>query len=458
MKETKNTDELIRAKLENYSVTPPPHVWQQVQQQLAAQNRRTRMIWFRVAAVAAVVVFAFMAGWYFNDNTGKSLVTGVNTEIENKTEQQNSSTLTGQSVIAETMETSEVKSISAERNEKTGNRKITATKHENIASAEIQTRNEMIYGKIGYRNIRFEPKQPELVLAKNKKEDELSEADLLVIAANLEMEQAKKKETDNKWKMGMFLSPGYSSYSASYADEYSNNMTYSGSDGNSNLGGGFSVQYKTGKRWAVESGVYYAQNGQKSENSLNLFANKGEADYMFSPGSTDKYFANNVRIENGNMAMNSSAGVIQFTSTPKGAELSGDFESSLNGSTNLMVPNGEFSQVFEFVEIPLLVRYQLIDSRVGIELITGLNTSMVVGNNAYIANQYGMQNVGKTVDINTFNIAGTAGLGASYDLSKHFSLALEPRFSYYLNSINKNPDVDFRPYRLGVFAGMTYTF
>ena len=103
MKETKNTDELIRAKLENYSVTPPPHVWQQVQQQLAAQNRRTRMIWFRVAAVAAVVVFAFMAGWYFNDNIEKSLVTSVNTEIENKTTQQNNSTLTGQSVIAETI-------------------------------------------------------------------------------------------------------------------------------------------------------------------------------------------------------------------------------------------------------------------------------------------------------------------------------------------------------------------
>lgn len=458
MKETKNTDELIRAKLENYSVTPPPHVWQQVQQQLAGQQRRTRLIWVRVAAVAAVVVFAFMAGWYFNDNTGKSLVTVTNNEIENKTGKQNSSTLTEPLVVAETMETSEVKPISAERKEKTENRGTTAAKHENIAAAEMQTRNDMIYEKIGSREIRIEPKQPELVLAENKRGDELSETDLLVIAANLEMERAKKKETENKWKMGMFLSPGYSSYSASYADEYSNNMTYSGSEGNSNVGGGFSVQYKTGKRWAVESGVYYAQNGQKSENSLNLFANKAEADYMFSPGNSDKYFTNNVRIENGNMAMNSSAGVIQFTSAPKGAELAGDFESSLNGSTELAVPDGEFSQVFEFVEIPLLVRYRLIDSRIGIELITGLNTSMVVGNNAYIDNTYGMQNVGKTVDINTFNIAGTAGLGASYNLSKHFSLALEPRFSYYLNSINKNPDVDFRPYRLGIFAGMTYTF
>ena len=137
MKGTKNTDELIRAKLGNYSVAPPAHVWQQVQQQLDMQKKRTRLIWFRAAAIAAVVVLAFMAGWYFKDNTEKSLVTGVNTEIENKTEQQNSSTLAGQSVIAETMETSEVKSISAERNEKTGNRKITATKHENCRSDRL---------------------------------------------------------------------------------------------------------------------------------------------------------------------------------------------------------------------------------------------------------------------------------------------------------------------------------
>jgi len=165
-----------------------------------------------------------------------------------------------------------------------------------------------------------------------------------------------------------------------------------------------------------------------------------------------------VRVENNNMAMNSTAGVIQFSETPKGAELSGDFEASKTGITNLMVPNGEFSQVFEFMEIPLYVRYRLVDSKFGIELLTGLNAGIVVGNNAYIENQYGLQNIGETMDISTFNISGTVGMGVNYTLGKHFSVAVEPRFNYYLNSINNNESVEFRPYRIGFYTGVTYEF
>ena len=116
--------------------------------------------------------------------------------------------------------------------------------------------------------------------------------------------------------MGMYVAPGYSSYSVNHSESYSKNMTYSGSDGNSNVSGGVSLQYKTSKRWIVESGVYYAQNGQESDNSMHLFAYKDEL--VASPGS-NSYFSNEVRVENNNLEMNSTAGVIQFSVTPKGA-------------------------------------------------------------------------------------------------------------------------------------------
>jgi nickel-dependent lactate racemase len=50
------------------------------------------------------------------------------------------------------------------------------------------------------------------------------------------------------------------------------------------------------------------------------------------------------------------------------------------------------------------------------------------------------------------------GAGLTYALSKHVSFALEPRVNYYLNSINDNPDVDFHPYRIGVYTGLQYEF
>ena len=68
MRTSNDTDELIRSKLENYSVTPPAHIWKQVQHQIESRKRKTRVLWYRVSAAAAVVVLAFLAGWYFNEN------------------------------------------------------------------------------------------------------------------------------------------------------------------------------------------------------------------------------------------------------------------------------------------------------------------------------------------------------------------------------------------------------
>jgi hypothetical protein len=246
----------------------------------------------------------------------------------------------------------------------------------------------------------------------------LSEQEALLVAENIKNVKAAST-SDNNWKMGMYVAPGYSSYSSSYSETYAQNMNNKGSDGNANVGGGFSVQYKTSKRWIVESGIYYAQNGQQSEKSTNVFARKENADYALSDAGLS-YFSNQVRVENNTMAMNSAAGIIQFSSTPKGAELTGDFEAKNTGVANLVVPNGGFSQVFEFMEIPLYVRYRVVDRKIGVELLTGFNTGIVVGNNAYIENQYGVQNVGETTDISTFNISGTLGMGVNYALRKAF--------------------------------------
>ena len=232
-------------------------------------------------------------------------------------------------------------------------------------------------------------------------------------------------------------------------------MTYSGSEGNRNVGGGFSVQYKTGKKWSVESGIYYAQNGQRSSNAP-------EADYYYSLAGpaleTEKsYFNTAVNLVNGQMAMNSTAGVIEFSGTPRGAELAANVDGSYSRS-NTLLTSSEFSQVFDFVEIPLYVRYDLIDAKFGVQVLGGISAGIVAGNNVFMENNYGTQNVGKTKDISTLNLSGTIGFGLNYGLSQHISMAVEPRLNYYLNSINKNPDVVFRPYRVSVYTGLYYQF
>jgi hypothetical protein len=467
MKEDKNIDNIIREKLEGFSASPPPHIWANVQQQLAAQKLKTRKMYIGWISAAAVVVLAFLAGWYFNGNS----VIQENVKAANEIVQPDKNTTNTEAQTAkiaaqntveqpvndlkETINTEAAVLIAAapvsSKTEKTKSDKI------NYSSA---SREIIVLSRIESADARVAQSQvPNAALATKTEivtEDYLSESEQLLIAENIKNINESAK-SDNNWKMGMFVAPGYSSYNASHTESYSKNMTYSDSEGNSNVSSGLSVQYKASRRWIVESGIYYAQNGQESETSMRVLTQNMDSYYGLASGESS-YFSNAVRMENNNLEMNSTAGVIAFSGTPKGAELSADFEASKSDVSNLMVPNGQFSQVFQFMEIPLYVRYRIVDSKFGVELITGLNAGIVVGNDAYIDNQYGKQNIGETQDISPVNLSGTVGFGLNYALGKHFAVALEPRFNYYLNSINTNSSVDFRPYRLGFYTGVSYEF
>ena len=465
MKHEKDIDIKLREKLENYQVTPPPYIWNNVQGQLSAGRRRSRLVYLGWISAAAVILLAFMAGWYFNENNNAQRNAGINKEIIQPEETKSETINQHEEVTAikESLDNNSNDKISAkEANQFVASRDYTnkIVNESKSTNSVVSTREISTLSKLKSANARVTKVQPpNLELAKNTKSvsiKTLSSQDEFLIAENIKKMKASTKP-ENNWKMGMYVAPGYSSYTANHSDSYSQNMTYSDNNGNANVSGGFSVQYKTSKRWIVESGVYYAQSGQESDNSVNLLALNKESDNMFAPNEVP-YFNNTIRVENNTLAMNSTAGVIAFSSTPRGAELSGEFDASKTTDANIMVPDGQFSQVFEFMEIPLYLRYRVIDSKLGIELITGLNAGIVVGNNAYINNQYGLQNIGETQDISTLNLSGTLGMGVNYALGKHFSVAIEPRFNYYLNSINTNSSVDFRPYRIGFYTGVSYEF
>ncbi len=131
--------------------------------------------------------------------------------------------------------------------------------------------------------------------------------------------------------------------------------------------------------------------------------------------SGDLFFNTPLNLEENELMMNSIAGVVEFKNLPRGAEVAAEMETMMKSETTL-VTEGELSQVFEFVEIPLYLRYLILDRKIGVELIGGVNAGVVVGNNAYFDNEFGIQNVGKTRDISKLNVLSTIGVGVNYAL------------------------------------------
>jgi hypothetical protein len=149
--------------------------------------------------------------------------------------------------------------------------------------------------------------------------------------------------------------------------------------------------------------------------------------------------------------------VIKFSRIPVNNRFFTYSESAINLNT-AVAASGEFSQIFEMMEIPFNLRYRILDDKIGIELIGGISTGLVVGNHVYVENPTGRMKVGTTDDISAINLSGLAGIGATYTIGKNISLSVEPRASYYINSINYSGDVRFRPWRVALFSGLTYHF
>ncbi len=455
-----NIDKVFRDKLEEFTAEPPAHVWNNIREQMVLRRGKVRMIIYRWSAVAALLILALIAGWYF-DMISVSRIPGVldaeRIESQIKSGQNEDS---GENIrekrVPENMELPPVEAapqyVAATRPAD-----VPVTSEENMSKAiKVLHADTKRISMERINRIEFAGYNEDYTVEPASKVEKSNLQFTGIREAVIYQPPPMPEESGQTWEMGFQVSPGYSSYSSNHAPAYASNMAYPSSELNGNVCGGISIRYKTRKRWKLESGVYYARNGQKSECTPQIFDNYSE-NGILTASARKLYFNPEVDIQEDRVAMNSVAGIIDFEEIPKGTEIVAALE-SIDRNADALLTSGVFSQVFDFLEIPLYLRYLLISSKMDVELVGGVSAGMVVGNNAYLDNEYGMQKIGKTRDISTLNVSGTLGLGFDFSLSKHLSLAVEPRINYYLNSINNNPDVEFRPYRMGVYTGLYYEF
>jgi len=460
MRREDKLDQILRERFDNYAPDPPEWVWNSVQSEMSARKNRKKAFLVRWAAAAAILLMA-SATLLFIDRPGEvqlaseqqpvkasapSTIDEISESKLSETFTQEASVLVAQSDYSIPDQSSLQMQVlgSEEQTNASRDKNVSFFQDVRLTSLESLSSRDLFASRTNVES------QKLIIPA-----DHLTKEDQMIIAANLAGRDEDRYMDPGGWKVGVHVSPAFSSHSADHTARYASNMTYSGDNSDATMGGGISVQYKTHSRWRLESGVYYSKTGGNSENSLG--SKSSQSDFYAAPVSAEKYFNTLVNSDRGQLEMNSTAGVIRFNGTPAQAEMItmpvGGF-----GLTTAMLSPGEFTQVFDFVEIPLFVRYLLFDSRLDLEWVGGVSSNLTVGNNVYMESNNSRERVGMTEDISTFSVAATTGIGMAYALGKNLSLSVEPRFTYYLSSINHSGDVSFRPWRLGVYTGLSYEF
>ena len=247
---------------------------------------------------------------------------------------------------------------------------------------------------------------------------------------------AAKEEPTDRWAVAPNVAPVYynslnggSSIDPMFADN--------SQSGDVNLSYGIQVSYKVSNRLSVRTGVSninvgYTTGGLELANSTESVA-LGALDY------------------------NGSGRVLTAFDKGTVARLDpfdddfGDITAKAGGS------NAELSQRIQYYEVPLELKYALLNKKVGIHFIGGLSTLFLGTNEVSVQAGSVDEVIGEANNLSSVSFSTNVGLGFDYKLSKKFTFNLEPMFKYQLNTYTDS-SVDFRPYTLGVYTGLSFKF
>lgn len=212
---------------------------------------------------------------------------------------------------------------------------------------------------------------------------------------------------------------------------------------------GVSLGYRISDRLTIQSGIAMASMSQ-TINDVRVYA-----------GLTDYY-----AVKSGYLySVETASGVIRAGNTDLYLTDSRERVTTLihdnvadPSKYNLTHIGSDIQQTFRFLEVPLILRYKLLDRKVGLNLSGGVAYGVLIENEAFTGEGHDMVRVGHTEGINQGNISSQIGFGMEYSISKKISFNVEPQFRYYITPLSNIAGELYKPYSVGLFSGLYYKF
>jgi hypothetical protein len=439
---------MLKEKLGNYQVDPPEKVWDEISGQIA-HGRKRRGMYILLLATAASIALAISLGLHFfgpdlpGEQAGVSEQAGV-TEIDRQ-----------QGEPAETVrETEDGQSLARSPDpvpsEIQETRQVLAVQE--AFESEVQSDQEEFKYQEAMPDTE-EYKDQEAISDMEAAHDPLPEqqpdtALEMIMDPFPVLEQDKKR--NSSWMVGAAISPLYS-YRDADAVAMPSNQAESGLLSYST---GVHVRYRRNSRLAFETGIYYNRTGINiGAPGIRVFSQNYD-NMVFGYGS-ESADINDVSNSVGNIVAYS--GDIYMNGYKINAENGrSDFQSQV--LDDVQIAESGIQQHLDYLELPFNLRYSVIDRTFELQLVGGMSTNFLVGNTVTMEGSAGREEIGYLSNVNTVNYSGNAGLGMIYHMGKNFSLSLEPRFRYFINSVNDSSLPATRPYSLGFYTGLSYTF
>lgn len=406
MRDFKNIDRLYQENLKDFEVFPPNKSWDAIEKRLVTTSKKRRYpIWIRISSIAALFLLLFSVGTiYFipKDNiTEESIPIQIDQEeiIDNK---DNSNVITS------------VNNSSSIDKKTVRNKKLDLDQEENIPNFNYQT---------------------EEIISDNSEETTFNKRVLnkylLTDTSNLPLQKEKKNEvskkevTRNKFTVATIFAPIYFN---SFGDgsgvdaQFRNNPV----SGGSSYSYGVKFAYQLNNRFSLQSGINLINLGYKTN---NVYVTPGVAIIGFSNLSTSPILA-----RSGNTSKTND-------------EVSGSADSN----------KGSLSQHFGYIEIPVEIKYNVANGKIGVNIVGGFSTLLLNSDEVFIEIDNLSQSLGSSNNLRSINFSGNIGIDVDYSIRKNLFINVSPMFKIHTNTFSKNSG-SLQPYYIGVYTGLNYKF
>lgn len=475
-------DQLFKDLLANHKVKAPDGAWNRLDAELHKKPSLKAWMW-RAVAASILLLLTFSAGYFlseFQRSETKQRIseTDINqpgnnsfvfNEITNAPEKKPTDAY---HPSKETETTSEKQSLA---NDKSGKTEAAPEKSINIPesskSAQIIEEgtkgypvssdqsiigSSAIAGKLSNINtIKPLPALKQIAVSKKTvKNDPLAKNRLFedpdflkaMLLADFDYEYAEnhpmRPKSASNWSIGGQFSPLYSfrllgENNTQQGFENPGNSYFNETEsGIVTLAGGISLNYRLSKRWSIGSGMYVSRIGQANSEVLAAAI----------PGS------------NGMYKLATSAGEVMINPKKFEAVMVEQQISVKDSISGNYLVTGSFIQNLDYFEVPLIMQYNLIKSRLSVHLIGGISPGILINNRSYFENNGKKLQTGVVENINPMIYNSLMGIGLEYSISKKVAINFDPTFKYALNAVNPDSPFNAHPYSFSFFTGISYKF
>jgi hypothetical protein len=469
----KNIDNLFKDHLVGHKVSVPIGAWDRLEADLKPAKKHAVMFYVRLAAAAVFLLLAFGAGYFFSEfSLDSTNITASKTET-NVTDQP------VEEILTPPVEIQDISEDIKEGPQQETNHQIPLTEADRISQKPSGTKADISKKSPGHKNIAKEkqdvikegpPIEETVAVAvadeENQKEIQgTEETTAEVFDPTIDNDELEKMTPDelhkllvgdndfnddiiavdqsmgnSKWSVGGQLSPTYSYRNLSgegfeTPDEIVDQSHFNDTEnGLTTLGGGISLAYNFNDRLSLGSGLFLSRIGQ--ENNDVVAYDSPDSDYMYKLAtSTGTVTINPAKFEKV---------MIQQIESPKDS-IPGDY-----------LVNGTFVQNLDYLEVPLVLRYKVLNKRFSINVSGGLSPGILVNNRSYFKIDDEKVQTGFTENIKPMIYNSVFGLGVAYEISKKVSVNLSPTFKYSLSPVNTGSGINYHPYSISWFTGISY--